>query len=374
MTGLSTNPAVSLVIIYCKGREKQFEQTLLSVERQKYSGPLEIIVTEDGDDGGTCERLCAQFGARHMKFPRIGEPVLSNRPGYWKENPPFGNLPVMRNRGIAACSHDILIFHDSEMRHDNQVIEELANRVNDDPKLLVSAMMKRENEDGAPPYWNRHPDLNEPNSSSISSANAIQRKTLADMGGFDELFNGYGSDDDFFFFIARENFKVEYSKEAVCSHQFHHGVPFDYPTARAGRAVFFRLRHEIQKGLRPPKANCNSSDVLDSVYPDMSRKLLIPIIQQASDNCSIREFRVWVDSWFGNAEDEHGDVAREMEEWLAKRERETGENLTIPWAAASAAFMVRCAENAQYCGALPSVKPLLDWAGTAATIVMRGYK
>lgn len=367
-------PAVSIVIIYCKGREKQFEQTLLSIERQKYSGPLEIIVVEDGDDGGTGARLSAQFGARHLKVPRAGAPAESGRNQYWTANPPFGNLPVMRNTGIKACSHDILIFHDSEMRHDNNVIEELAHHVERDPKLLVSAMMKRGHEDGVGWSWNRHPNLNVPDASSIGSANAIQRKTILDMGGFEEFFNGYGSDDDFFFFIARKNFKVEYSREAICTHQWHEGVPFDYPTGRANRAVFFRLRHEIEKGLRPPKANYNSSRVLDSAYPTMSRQLLTPIMQQAFDKCNLREFRSWADSWFGNAEDEHGDVAREMEEWLAKRERETGEDLSVPWAAASAAFMVRCAENAISCGAISSVTPLLDWAGTAATIAERGHK
>ena len=374
MTGSSINPAVSLVIIYCKGREKQFEQTLLSVERQKYSGPLEIIVTEDGDDGGTCKRLCTQFGARHIQCRRVNSPVDSGRWQYWTANPPFGNLPILRNKGIVASTHGIIIFQDAEVSHDNDVILELANRVQNDSKLMVSTSMKRQHENSVDWHWDRHPSLNEPNGCSLSSVNAIQRQTLLHMGGFEESFTGYGHDDDHFFYVARKHIKIEYSRDASATHQFHYGIPFDYPTARASRAIYFRLRHEIERGLRPPIANYKSSEVLDATFPEMSRELLKPIVQRASDACSIKEFRTWVDSWFANVEDEHGDVAREMEEWLIKRERETGLDLTIPWAAASAAFMVRCAENANSCGAVSFVKPLLDWARTAATIVQRGER
>ena len=371
MTGLSTNPAVSLVIIYCKGREKQFEQTLLSIERQKYK-PLEIVVVEDGDDGGVAASLCTRFGARHLRFPRSSAPVDSGRSQYWTANPPFGNLPVQRNRGIKACSYDILMWHDSEVKHDNNVIEELARSVERDPKLLVSAMMQNEDGKGGV-RWNRHPSLNEPNSASISSVNAIQRKSLLDIGGFEELFNGYGSDDDFSFFMWRRNFKVEYSHEASATHQWHEGVPFDYPTGRANRAIFFRLRHEIEKGLRPPMANYNSSDVLDSAFSTMNREMLNTIVRKIAGGNCIPEFKEWANRWIADVEDEHGDVAREMEELLAKKERD-GLEVAVPWAVASAAFMVRCAENAISCGALASVKHLTDWARTAATIAERGYR
>jgi hypothetical protein len=42
-------PAVTLVILY-RDREAQIIKTLDSITGQKYAGPLEVIIVEDGDE------------------------------------------------------------------------------------------------------------------------------------------------------------------------------------------------------------------------------------------------------------------------------------------------------------------------------------
>jgi glycosyltransferase involved in cell wall biosynthesis len=94
-------PTVSLVMLY-KDREAQVVKTLESIVDQRYE-PLEIIVVEDGDDGGTISAIAKFYGARHLRVSREA-PVESGRSQYYTKNPPFGNLPVLRNKGIAAAT------------------------------------------------------------------------------------------------------------------------------------------------------------------------------------------------------------------------------------------------------------------------------
>ncbi len=363
-----THP-VSLVMTFMKGRESNLERTLLSIERQNYH-PLEVFVVEDGNSG-TAAQLCSRFGARYLQVSRESEPIPSGRPGYWMAGAPFGNIPAVRNQAIRLCSHDVLVWHDSDVKHDGDVIAELATRVETDSKLVISAWMQNEDGKGGV-YWNRHPSMNEPNSSSISAVNVIQRHSLLDDGCFDDSFNGYGFDDDFSWLIFRRNFKVEYSAKASCTHQWHEGIPFDHPSGRANRAIFFRLRHEIEKGLRPPIANHNSGDVLDAAFPTMNRDILDRIVRRVGGTIThVPEFRAWSNAWIGDRvpHDEDGEAERILEESLANKE-----DLVVLWAIVSAAYMVKCAENAEACGATAFVKPLIDWARTAATIADRGHR
>ena len=46
------SPSVSIVLS-AYNRAKQLEKTLDSIQMQRYSGPLEVIVVEDGQDGQT---------------------------------------------------------------------------------------------------------------------------------------------------------------------------------------------------------------------------------------------------------------------------------------------------------------------------------
>jgi glycosyltransferase involved in cell wall biosynthesis len=360
-----TLPSVSMVFLY-RDREKQFEQTLLSIERQHYAGPLELIVVEDGDDGGVVARMCQRFGARHIQKIR-GAAETSGRHQYWTKNPPFGNLPILRNTGIQAAQNDVIIFQDAEVRHDNNVIEELAMSVIDSPNLLVNCKMKMMAEDGVKWHWRSHPTEPPcPMWMHIGTPNAIRRDFILRMGGFEELFAGYGYDDDYFFYQIRKQGITKFSDQAEATHLWHPGIPYDYPTGRANRAICARLNHETNAGLRPPTANYRSRDVLDSEFYIVNREILTPIIRSLLGKYSISEFTEWAQGWLSGKTDEHGDLAREIAEKMGVLK------ICPVIMAAESAWALRCAENAQQVGAIDSAEHLLAWARTAATVALRG--
>ena len=358
-------PSVSMIFLY-RDREKQFEQTLQSIERQHYAGSLELIVVEDGDDGGIVAKMCKAFGARHIQKVR-GAAESSGRHQYWTKNPPFGNLPILRNIGIRAAQNDVIIFQDAEVRHDNDVIEEIATAVIDQPTLLVNTKMKMMAEDGVKWHWRSHPTEPPcPQWMHVGSPNAIRRDFITRMGGFEELFAGYGYDDDYFFYQIRKNGTTRFSDQAEATHLWHVGVPFDYPTGQANRAICSRLLHETQAGLRPPTANYRSRDVLDSQFPTVNREVLAPIIGSLLGKYSIPEFSAWGQGWMSGQVDDHGDLAKQTAEKMMVLKI----NPLIH--AAEAAWSLRCAENSQQAGSTDSVEHLMAWARTAATIAIRG--
>lgn len=357
-------PAVSLIMLY-KDREAQVIKTLESIVDQRYE-PLEIIVVEDGDDGGTISAIAKFYGARHLQVPR-GATVESGRLQYYTKNPPFGNLPVLRNRGIAATAHDILIFQDAEVKHDTQVVAELAAQVVDNPKVLVNCSMKMEDDEaGTTWHWRSHPtEPPTPCWAHIGTPNCIQKATLLAMGGFEETMAGYGYDDDYFFYqIRRNGIEVRMTADSVATHQWHTNGSYDYPSGRANRALCARLNHETNKGLRPPIANYRSREVLDSIFPVVDRAVLEPLVRGQLYTAPV-EFKKWAARWLAGEVDWHGDDSREAAEQMHLAKIGALAMIT------EAAWALRCWENAMQAGATDSVEHLMAWARTAATLASR---
>ena len=362
------NIGVSIVILY-RDRQEQIVHTLESIARQNYA-PLEVIVVEDGDDG-VMAATAKQFGVRHLKFPR-GEEVLSSKHQYWTKNPPFGNLCILRNEGLREASHDIVIFQDAEVKHDTNVIGELAEVVAGRQRLLLQATLKYMKEDGSF-WWRSHP-VHDPCPGAgwrhIGSANCIQKATVRAMGGFEELFAGYGYDDDYFYYqLVKNDIALQVTPDVVCTHQWHTGIPFDHPTGHANRAIIQRLMHERESGLRPSTANYRSRDVLDSEFATVDRSILDGLMRGANKQDPF--FNYFAAGWLAGVEDEHGNVAREMSERMKRQHNDfpAAEGLA---ALAEAAWGLSCAERAWMVGAEEAKEQLLAWACTAATVAKQG--
>jgi len=350
--------------------------------RQQYAGPLEVIIAEDGDDGGLVASIARQYKVNHLSVPRSA-PLESGRRQYWTKNPPFGNLPVLRNRGIAAASHGVIIFQDAEVKHDTAVIEELATQVADNPQILVNCSMKMEDDmTGSTWHWRSHPTEPPcPHWPHVGTPNCIQKQTVLGMGGFEETMAGYGYDDDYFFNLLRKNkIEIRMTANSVATHQWHTGVVYDYPTGRANRALCSRLCHEIDRGLRPPIANLRSREVMDSIFPVINREVLEPLIKRfivvgppppghfrnMNEENAPPEFKDWATNWLSGKNDEHGDAAREMAEKMMLANNGPAVML------AESVWALRCWENAVQAGAIDSAEHLMAWARTAATLAYQG--
>jgi glycosyltransferase involved in cell wall biosynthesis len=382
-------PPVSLVIIY-KDRATQLVKSLDSIACQNYPA-LEIVIVEDGDDGGVVAAIAQRYGARHLRVPARPAPIESGRDHYWTANQPFGNLSVLHNRAIAAASHDVVLFQDAEFRHDTpRVIEELVAQVVDNPRVLVTCSTGYETDaTGATRISCGLP---------YSSFGCMQKATLLAMGGFEEAMEGYSYDDNYFAFLLGKN-KIEVRTLAtvVVTHQWHRSIgQYDYPTGRAGRALCTRLMHEINQRLRPPIANYRVNEVLDAAdFSTVSRQdveILVrkglaalrptpalvpapgtfrmgpPPLSPLPPVNSYDKWNLWATGWLEGKYDEHGDTAREVIEQTPAPTREDWMMISV----VEAAWALRCWENATKAGATMSAKHLMDWARTAATCAQRG--
>jgi glycosyltransferase involved in cell wall biosynthesis len=362
-------PPVSLVIIY-KDRAAQLVKSLDSIARQNYPA-LEVVIVEDGDDGGVVAEIAQRYGARHLSVPARPAPIESGRDHYWTANQPFGNLSVLHNRAIAAASNEVVLFQDAEFRHDTpRVIEELVAQVVDNPRVLMTCSTGYETDATGKvrvscglPY---------------SSFGCMQKSTLLAVGGFEEAMEGYSYDDNYFAFLLGKNkIEVRTLVPVVVTHQWHRSIGgYNYPTGRAGRALCTRLMHEINKGLRPPIANYRVREVLDAAdFSTVGRKDVETLVRKGIDAFrtappinSYDRWNAWATEWLAGKYDEHGDIAQGVIERTPAPTREDATMISV----VETAWALRCWENVVQAGATTPAEHLMDWARTAATCAQRG--
>ena len=88
-----SRPAIS-VIIPAYNAERYLEETVQSVSMQRWEGPSEIIVVNDGSADGT-EMLAKSLGCRVISLPQSGPAAA-------------------RNEGIKNALHDLIFFLDAD--------------------------------------------------------------------------------------------------------------------------------------------------------------------------------------------------------------------------------------------------------------------
>jgi len=173
--------------------------------------PDELIVVEDGYDGGETESLCKEFSDR---LP-IKYVCRRNRPDV-----PFSNAAIPRNIGIRQATGDIIVLHNSEVRFTKPT--DFANIVGPteaDPMICTCAPCEALNPDGSHKQWYCDPHLW--NFSHFCAA--YRRKAIVEeLGGFDEAYRRYGWEDMSFNMRAnRAGIVSIWAKDVVTQHQWH---------------------------------------------------------------------------------------------------------------------------------------------------------
>ncbi len=196
-------------IVMCAYRRAELlRKTLESIAKQNFPG-LEIVVCEDGDDGGWTRGVCEEFGAQYFQRKRAADCPYSNPSAPW-------NVAIREARG------EILILQNPECLHASpDVIERLVAPHRTDHKLAVFASVMALNQDGSPYMWYCHP---EHSPRPFFFCGSLRREVAHELRGFDEDFPFYGFDDnDFAFRLQSSGVRFDFrpENEILVHHLWH---------------------------------------------------------------------------------------------------------------------------------------------------------
>jgi glycosyltransferase involved in cell wall biosynthesis len=230
----------------CWNRGKLLDRTLRSIKRQNYPEKyLELVVVEDGDDGITAG-VAHSHGAEYIRRERTESyPIFQNIASHW-------------NLCLKVCHNEIAILQTAEVMHESEhVIEELVKHIGNRKKVLATALVADLAPDGSFAGWYNHPrEGSRPGWISGSGPHAFRREEMLEIGGYTELFYGYGhEDDELFFRLRKDGWSIEYVESAVCAHQWHERTKFEPVTGYANRSLIRTLTMEIEDGKRSLVAN-----------------------------------------------------------------------------------------------------------------------
>lgn len=129
-------PPVS-VLIAAYNEAPSIADTLTSLARQDYAGPLEILVLNDGSTDGTAEIVRQVF--RDLRFPAGATVRLLDYPAN------AGKAAVL-NRGLAAARHELVVTVDGDCWIHPDGLTHLVERLLSDPpetQAVAGAVMVR---------------------------------------------------------------------------------------------------------------------------------------------------------------------------------------------------------------------------------------
>jgi len=277
------NPAVSIAFP-CWNRGRELRVTLETITRQNYS-PLELVVVEEEDDGLT-ESVAKEFGVKYVRRIRT------------QPYPIFQSIASQWNQCARESSGEILLLQTAEVLHESDnVIGDLVERILSKPKIMATPLIKDLAQDGSQIGWYNHPtDGSRPGWVSGAGPHAIRREDFFFTGGYEELFYGYGSEDDYWMYLLRKNgFSIEYVESAVCAHQWHERTKFEPVTGYANRALIRTLTMEIEEGRRKPLANCQPLSLEASAREEDVTNIVLDALNREEMS---RKFKTWaVEVW-----------------------------------------------------------------------------
>ena len=194
------------IVITSYRRAKLLRHTLDSIFVQQ--GDYEVIVVEDGWDDGETEMLCKeQYPVKYLR--RTKRPDL-----------PFSNPAIPANMGIRAAKGEILILQNAECSHVSpNLIKTLSERVTEDTAQFPRVEALDVN--GGHLLWFTH-ENDGLAQRRFFFCGAILRKTIIDIGGYDEdyLYAAY-DDNDLSDRLQAMGIKEVVNPDLLVYHQWH---------------------------------------------------------------------------------------------------------------------------------------------------------
>jgi glycosyltransferase involved in cell wall biosynthesis len=239
--------SVSIVMTSYK-RPEQLRRTLHSISIQTRR-PDQIVVVEDGGDEetrGICAVACMQKGLKVEYCERRNRPKLD-----------YSNPAIPKNIGIKKAIGDILIIQCAEVRYTNpQDIERLVKPVEEDPSISNIAQVKALGRYDNFQEWYAGPERAP--GWFLDFCQAVRRDKVMAINGFDELYEGYGfDDDDFALRLQASGVKYQWAMDVVCEHQWHFVPDKSTNLSDRGRIRYNMMKEAIDAGRRSPVANAD---------------------------------------------------------------------------------------------------------------------
>lgn len=232
---------VSVVLTTACNRSLLLEKSLQALVTQQHSN-VEVLVVEDGDDGGATREVVERYGA--LYFQRVRGDSQE-----WK------NPAIPYNIGLRQAHGEFIIHQIGDVRFTRDTdITNLLLPVKRSPVAFVTiASCRRLNYDGTPGAWWVRPDRGY--DLLFASGSCFRSDFVRSLGGFDECFTGWGcEDDDLMWRMQRAGAKVVVLPDTlVCSEHLWH--PPGNANVSDNKALYEKNKTDILSGRRGLVAN-----------------------------------------------------------------------------------------------------------------------
>jgi GT2 family glycosyltransferase len=219
------------VVMTAYKRSKLLANTLESIKMQTRQ-PDQIVVVEDGFDGGATQGVC--IAAKNEGLP-VEYYCRSNRP-----NLEYSNASVPKNISIRKAIGDILIIQCAEVKYTGpNDIANLIRPVEECGAVSSFAYCQALDELGGFQEWYAGPERCA--GWFLDFCQCVRREHVEAIRGFDEGYIGYGyEDDDFAFRLQQTGVQYRWAPEVVVQHQYHPIYNKNTGLSERGK---FRLEH-----------------------------------------------------------------------------------------------------------------------------------
>ena len=181
--------------------------TLDSIAKQFDVKP-EVIVVEDRPADDSAERLCWRHDIK-----------------YWASTKGSGynNVSSIYNIGIKRATGDIIVMQSAECRFNSaDGLRKLVAAIEDDELKSAVPIVQSLGPRGEFIEWYNHPRLGARAGWTGFFCHAMNRSQLMKIGGYDEVFRGYGHDDDLLLFRMKWNgIQPQFVEDVLVTHQWH---------------------------------------------------------------------------------------------------------------------------------------------------------
>lgn len=203
--------SISIVMTAYK-RHKQLEKTLESIRTQTRK-PDQIVVVEDGYDGGVTQGVC--IAAKNEGLP-VEYYSRKHRP-----NLNYSNAAIPKNIGIKKATGDILLIQCAEVRYTSpNDIANMVRPVEENEEVSACAYCHALDAEGQFLQWYAGPERCA--GWFLDFCQCIRRDKVLAIGGFDEDYTSYGlEDDDFAMRLRKSGIKYQWVPEVLVQHQWH---------------------------------------------------------------------------------------------------------------------------------------------------------
>lgn len=200
------------VIIPTYDRPDELKQCLRCIEKQRYSGNVEIVVFDDGTPDGTAVRDAVEAtGVSNVRVLRRANP---------------GGPANARNRAADVATGDLLAFTDDDTRPRDGWIDALVKHYEAGAEVVEGRIVVPNGP--RPPF--SHAVLNE-GGEYLTANIAYDRSLFECLGGFCEDFSSaHREDSDLAFSAMETNASIAFAPDAVVEHPYYPSTWWDVAT------------------------------------------------------------------------------------------------------------------------------------------------